>query len=365
MKKYWTMITKGYVEHWTVPNGAREYISNALDGEAPFEYEIGEDFIILTSVGITLPATIFTLGFSKNREDEDAVGTFGEGSLIGLIPLLREGKGVCFINGSVTWRPAFEYNEALGIEVLVINEEENHCSENNYSVVIDNLTPDEIQEIRESCVYFRDDLGEVLDGHIGQVIKGIQGKLFVGGIFVCSIPKHVFSYNFKSKYLPLNRDRQSINAWDLGVQTQRLLDEVESAQGIAKLIIDKSPDVYYSKFGVDLPVAEAVFNDFVEVHGNKVVAADWMEAGRLKDEGYEDVFVTGNEAMTKAIQKSTGYKEFLQTVDKLVEEVDNTTPLEMLEAWYDDVVMELPTGHAQCFEELLDIFRSRGVSFDD
>ena len=151
----------------------------------------------------------------------------------------------------------------------------------------------------------------------------------------------------------------------MGVQTQRLLDEVESAQGIAKLIIDKSPDVYYSKFGVDLPVAEAVFNDFVEVHGNKVVAADWMEAGRLTDEGYEDVFVTGNEAMTKAIQKSTGYKEFLQTVDKVVEEVDNTTPLQLLREFQESWGTLANTETEKAFGELLDLLESRGVSFDD
>ena len=358
------MITREYLSHWTVCNGVREYVSNMLDSPAASEYEIGEDFVILTSKDITLPATIFTMGYSQNRKDDEAVGQFGEGVLVAMVPLLREGKGLHFINGNVIWKPAFEYNESLGIEVLVINEEPNPYPTNNYCVAIDNLTPDEIQEIRESCVYFRDDLGEVLDGHIGQVIKGIQGKLFVGGIFVCSIPKHVFSYNFKSKYLPLNRDRASINDWDLGVQTQRLLDEVESAQGIAKLIIDKSPDVYYSKFGVDLPVAEAVFNDFVEVHGSKVVASDWMEADRLKDEGYEDVFVTGNEAMTKAIQKSTGYKEFLQTVDKVVEEVDNTTPIEMLEEWLISTYTVIEHGEGD-FRELLEVFKSRGVSFDD
>lgn len=365
MKKYQTMITRDYLNHWTVCNGVREYVSNMLDSPAASEYDIGDDFIILTSKNITLPATIFVMGYSQNRKDEDAVGTFGEGSVAAMLPLLRAGKGLHFLNGDVIWKPAFEYIESLDIEVLVINEEPNPHPTNDYSVVIDNLTPEEIQEIRESCTYFRDDLGEVLDGHIGQVIKGVQGKLFVGGIFVTNIPKHFYSYNFKSKYLPLNRDRASINDWDLSVQTQRLLDEVESAQGIAKLIIDSKPDVYYSKFGVDLPVAEAVFNDFVEVHGNKVVAADWMEANRLKEEGYEDVFVTGNESMTKAIHKSIGYKEFLQTVDKVVEEVDNTTPYELLEEWYSLNKNSLYEDAKDSFKIILDLFNSRGIEFTD
>jgi len=44
MKKYWTMLTKDYLSHWTAVNGVREYVSNALDSSAPFEYEFGDDF---------------------------------------------------------------------------------------------------------------------------------------------------------------------------------------------------------------------------------------------------------------------------------------------------------------------------------
>lgn len=363
MKKYWTMITREYLSHWTVCNGVREYVSNMLDSPAASEYDIGEDFVILTSKDITLPATIFVMGYSQNRKDEDAVGQFGEGSLVAMVPLLREGKGLHFINGDVIWKPAFEFNEALGLEVLVINEEANLNPTDDYSVVIDKLTPDEIKDIKESCTYFRDDLGEVLEGHTGQVIKGVKGKLFVGGIYVCDIPKHVNSYNFKSKYLPLNRDRRSCADWDLAVQAQRLLDEVESPENIAKLIARKAEDVYYAKFGVDTPVADAVFNDFVEVHGEKVVANDWLEAENLTKQGYKDVFIVGNETQTKAIQQSPAYQDFLGSIVVEVEYPEDTrSPLEMLEEWYENAsVFE---GNPE-FQELLDIFKQRGVSFDD
>lgn len=28
MKKYWTMITRDYLSHWTVCNGVREYVED-------------------------------------------------------------------------------------------------------------------------------------------------------------------------------------------------------------------------------------------------------------------------------------------------------------------------------------------------
>jgi hypothetical protein len=43
MKKYWTMMTRDYLSHWSVCNGVREYVSNMLDSPAASEYEIGEE----------------------------------------------------------------------------------------------------------------------------------------------------------------------------------------------------------------------------------------------------------------------------------------------------------------------------------
>jgi len=232
MKKYWTMLTKDYLSHWTAVNGVREYVTNALDSSAPFEYEFGDDFIILTSRGITLPPTIFAMGYSQNRNDPNAVGMFGEGALVSLIPLLREGKGVKFINGSVDWIPAFELNEDLGVEVLVINEFHSFNDTQDYSVIIDNLTPDEITEIKESCIYFRDDLGEVLDGSTGSILRGVKGKLFVGGVFITDIPSYEMSFNFKPAHLPLNRDRKSVEGFQLASATSILIKELLDPTGL-------------------------------------------------------------------------------------------------------------------------------------
>jgi hypothetical protein len=120
LKKYQTMFTKDYVLIWNVEDGVREFVANALDSSAPFEYEVNGNQIILTSKGITLESEVLTLGTSSHRDDPNAVGTHGEGILVGLIPILRSGGNVVFHNGSVDWCPVFEYNEDFNKETLVI-----------------------------------------------------------------------------------------------------------------------------------------------------------------------------------------------------------------------------------------------------
>lgn len=370
MKKYWTMITPDYLSHWSVPNAVREYVSNALDSPAPFEYEFGEDFVILTSKGITLPASIFAMGYSKNRQDSSAVGQFGEGSLVAMIPLLREGKGLYFINGDVIWRPTFEHNEGLGLETLVVNEIINPTPTNDFSVVIDNLTSSEVNEIKESCIYFRDDLGEVLDGSTGSIIKGIQGKLFVGGIFVTDIgSSYQYSFNFKPQHLPLNRDRKSVESWDLARQTSILIKELIDPREIAKLVEERKPEVANIHHRNELTeIAEACYDNIVEKYGEDVVVCQWYDdQDKLEKKGYKNVVNVSHGNYYDIIVQSPRYKEKLaELTEQLdVEPEDTRTPLEMLEDWKLEWGYDNSPSGLQYFEEILTVFKERGVIWND
>jgi hypothetical protein len=368
MKKYWTMLTRDYLSHWTAVNGVREYVSNGLDGEAPLEYEFGDDFIMLTSVGITLPPTIFAMGYSHNRQDSDAVGQFGEGALVSLIPLLREGKGVKFINGEVDWNPEFVYNEDLGIEVLVINEVQNSQDTGNYSVVINNLTPEEITEIRESCIYFRDDLGEVLDGSTGSIIRGVKGKLFVGGIFVMNIPGYEMSFNFKPAHLPLNRDRKSVEGWQLASNTASLIKELLQPTEVANLIEKNAPDVQflYAKDNV-VDIADVCYENLVEKHGEDVVVCQWYDdQEKLEERGYKNVVNVSHSNYYEVVKKSPRYQQKLQELtehlDDPVEE-DDRDPITILEDWYNSFA-KLPNEYDMDeFDKILDTLRDKGVDW--
>lgn len=367
MKEYSTMITSEYVNSWTVANGVREYLANALDSPANFEYLIGEDFIEITSKNITLPATIFALGYSKNRDNASAVGTHGEGAVVGMIPLLREGKSLSFHNGGIIWEPYFKYDEDLDLNLLTIKEYPASYTTNDFTVKIGNLQESELQEIVDSCLYLQKDLGEVKEGSRGRIITGIAGKLYVGGLFVCSISGHLYSYDFLPEFLPLNRDRKSVDSWNLATNTTRLLEEVFPAKEVAVMVRDKVRDTgsYYASIK-NQDVAEAAYELFKEVSPALTVVCDgYDEQKKLKDRGFKNVEVVYDNNYRQLIQQSVEYQDMVTELEEVLdapEEEDSRSPIDMMEDWINGT-SEFSDKDEESFTKLLDLFKEKGVEW--
>lgn len=366
---YQTMLTKDYIPDWSVSNGIREFVANALDSDYPFEYEIGSDYINLTSVGVTLPAKILTLGTSENRNKSFAVGKHGEGVLIGIIPILRNGHSICFQNGPKLWQPEFRYSESFERDVLVIEEVEIY-NDGNFTVQISGLNPEIIDGVIHDCLYLQKDLGEVREGTGGRVLLDRPGKLYVGGLYVCDINGHKFGYDFLPQYLPLNRDRKSVEGWELAKNAGLLLAEVFPAEEVAELIETRSADVNYAEYHAhnssnSSAVYDACYKRLVEKHGDDVVITkDWDEKEKLEKRGFENVVVVSSDTHYTYVVRSPLYQERFSELEEEAleeEEEDNRSPVELLEDWYNGA--GIGTQHA--LEELIDIFKERGVIWGD
>ena len=185
MKKYSTMITKEYIPDWGVEDGVREVIANALDSDSQFVFDIGLDYIELTSKNTTLDIGCFLLGVSGSRGKKDNVGTHGEGILISNVPILRGGAQVDIFNGDLLWQPAFEMDYNFNKEVLVINETQGKVGNKDYTVIISNLDQDTIDTVIHNCLYLqdKDSLGNYATAKCGsRVFFDMKGKLYVGEI---------------------------------------------------------------------------------------------------------------------------------------------------------------------------------------
>lgn len=69
---------------------------------------------------------------------------------------------------------------------------------------------------------------------------------------------------------------------------------------------------------------------------------------------------------TEIGQFKVGDKVMVNDVKTEIVGVDDTTPLEMLENWfYDEVSNQIHVTNHQDFEAIIEVFRSRGISFDD
>lgn len=362
MKKYWTSLTSTYVPDWNAPEAIREILQNFLDSPAPFEYDFSGGSLEFVNKGITLHQSTILMGSSSKRDEIDSVGGKGEGYKLACLVLLREGYSVTIYNGDRVWTPAIEYHTEYEADCLVFNE--TYGSGNDLRFVVDGVDESLTSEIVDKCLYLQEDLGEVLEGTRGRVLKDIPCKLYVGGLYVCDISSK-YSYDFHPQYLPLNRDRKSVSGWDLSSNTCALLEEVLSSRELCNLTLERTIDAggYYTRFKSE-EVAEEMYTLTREVHGEDVVVSyTWDECEKLKQRGYKNVVIVSNEKQYNLVKESPSYQEFLDTLEDEVEPEDTRTPLEMLEEWWDSYNPMVNTGSTD-FEKLLDIFRNRGISWD-
>lgn len=371
MKKYSTMLTKGYVPDWNVGDGVREFVANCLDSDAQFVYDIGLDYIELTSKDVKLDISCFLLGVSENRHKKDAIGKHGEGSLTGLIPILRGGAQVDIFNGDLLWQPAFEMDYNFNKEVLVINETQGRVGNKDYSVIISNLDQDTIDTVIHNCLYLqdKDSLGNYATAKCGsRVFFDIEGKLYVGGLFVCETGL-TYSYDLHPSKIKLNRDRKTVCDFDLKGVTANILKEVAEPKKIVEAAHNNVADVSHMAYSwcTNIPsnVAEEAYKVFKESYGEDAVVADsYSDMVRLQEQGFAKPVVV-SDSFARLINSSSDYQTTFSELEDAIEVEEEKSPLELLEGWKVDWGYDNSPSGLEKFEELLDTFRERGLKWDD
>lgn len=367
MKKYSTMLTKGYVPDWNVEDGVREFVANCLDSDAQFVYDVGLDYVELTSVGVKLDISCFLLGVSENRNKKDAIGKHGEGSLTGLIPILRGNAKVEIFNGELLWQPAFEMDHNFNKEVLVINETQGLVGNKDYKVLISELDQDTIDTVVHNCLYLQDkeSLGNYATAKCGsRIFFDVEGKLYVGGLFVCETDLS-YSYDLHPSKIKLNRDRKQVSGWDLQGVTASLLKEVAEPKRIVEAAQKDVADVHHMRYSwsvgnIPSEVAEEAYSVFKLAYGDDaVVAESYSEMVRLQEQGFSKPVVV-NDSFARLIRSSSDYETTFSEQEDALEVEEEKTPLELLEDWWLDACERY--GNAD-FEPLLDIFRERELEY--
>lgn len=316
MEKLSTMITKDYVPDWSVADGIREFITNALDSPAKLLFNVSEGMLILTSEGITLQSSSLLLGKSDNRADKDAVGKHGEDMVIGCVPVLREGGSVKFYNGGEVWEPCFELHKGFNEELLhiTIRKSANKAYHQGFTVEIKADDAD-IQKAIDRCLYLRGMPEDVYQCDMGTMFKEPDGesKLYVGGVWVKDCPELEYSYDFKPKYLHLNRDRKTVDDWDLKVNTAKMASMALPKEDLVTSIVEESNDVHLMQYGYGLVsdvVADEVYTMLKDKYGEDTVfVSDYEVYSNWKAKGVPVVEVS--DTINKVLSLSSEHKSLL------------------------------------------------------
>lgn len=291
-------ISSDYVAHWGVWEAIRELLQNAIDTK---DYSVEEEDcnLTITSRGGKIPIKALLLGNSGKRDDDSAIGTYGEGLKLAMVVLLRNNKGITIKNGNDLWTPIFEYSELFeGESLSVVIEENVFPSEEDVVVTVSGLNWSDLEEFDKNYI----DLPSLVQGEIGaessrgialyrkyetdgeveeaELSDRLDSRVFVNGLYVGTVPgKYFYNYSFRPEYLNLDRDRNTVPRWEFQYETTRLLASSNHPAEIARLSVSDYNDVanytksggsYYSG-GVSTEKSEAITkfatDGFIETYG--------------------------------------------------------------------------------------------------
>ena len=307
-KKYQLSLTKEYVRHWGVIEATRELIQNAIDSESPFVYEFsetedGSKTLLLMSEMTTLHPQSLLLGSTSKDGNKNAIGSFGEGYKIAMLVLLRESVSVEIFNGDKLWSPSFEYNKHFGEELLVVQESQLNFRNKGLTFKLSGLSDEDVGGIIDSCLLMQNNIGEIKSTKYGDILLGRKGKLYVGNLFICETDKE-YGYNIKPEYVKLERDRQTVDDWDLSIITKNMWFETGEFEKIACMIKNEVEDVRLARFGSPDMVKDACYRLFKKTHPNSVIVGNQEDLEKLIKSGLERVVHVGvnfHSAVTESV----------------------------------------------------------------
>lgn len=217
MKKYELSLSRNYVSSWGIEEAIRELLQNAKDsdGEEQIDIDKQNGTITITNKNTSIPSSTLLLGNTSKKDDLDKIGQFGEGYKLAILVLLREGKDVSIQNGNKLWEPSFEYSDNFDCEVLCITETDS--SGNDLVFEISGFNGCELADLENEFLGINGQAYNSIHTSYGEILTDSQfkGKVFVEGLPVYEDDNFDYGYNFDARYVTLDRDRKSINIYEL------------------------------------------------------------------------------------------------------------------------------------------------------
>lgn len=351
-KTYELSLTRNYVSKWGMAQAVRELLQNALDSESPFVYRFeptgvddGSQSLFLTSEFTTLLPQTLLLGATSKADAKDSIGSFGEGYKIALLVLTRLGYAVDIMNGGLLWRPRFRFNKKFGEELLTVEETDLPDKTNKgLTFAVQGLTEEDVAEVRASCLQMQDTVGQIKATPMGDILLERPGMLYVGGLFVCKTEMH-YGYNMKPDRLKLERDRETVNSWDLGSLTKDMWFATCEYDAIAKMISEEVPDLAYAEYSSPELVKEACFRLFQERNPGAVVAANQAELKALVERG-----------MVRTVVESRNYAANIRGSESYrnLPNIHVKSPHQRLTEWYSEAKFHMHDSIKESFRALLE-----------
>lgn len=297
MTRHKMSLSVNYVSDWGLQEALRELFQNAIDwGNWSWSIENGE--LNIVSHEAQLSNRTLLLGHSEKREG--SIGKFGEGYKLAMLVLCRLGYECWIENCDQLWTPKLINSRTYKCQQLVfdVGPLERDYPTQGLVFVVKGLTEEDEISLRQRNLY----VGPVFYVHKvnrGEILPEAQaGRMYVGGLFVCSMPEFKHGYNFSPSSIELDRDRRMLRGFDVSWATSQMWVDANDAKYAASLVKQAVPDVKYVESHInmyhdsDRSIAEELHEEFVEEYGEDAVPVYSQEQAEVaRHQGHEKIVI--------------------------------------------------------------------------
>lgn len=279
-KCYELTLTPNYVSDWTFNDAIRELIQNGTDQEVldkenhfSIEYDRKRQVLQLKNSKSVLKINTLLLGRSSKAGNDDTVGQFGEGYKIAALVLNRIGKTFTVLNNekNEVWESRFKNSEKWLEKILAFYISKRETEDTGLCIEVGNVSWGEYCGLSDVWMKFDEDDHmdmSVVDTSYGEILtdEDYAGKVYVNGLSVNCNADLKYGYNFKPKYIKLERDRKACDSFDAREITCRMIAEgmVNSdipIDEVNRMVNDDAGDVYnfeYNTYEEDVQKVQEV-----------------------------------------------------------------------------------------------------------
>lgn len=314
MKNYQFTLTDKYVSSWGYLEGVRELLQNAYD-YGNYDISFGDNSITIKNYDDKIEIKTLLMGYGTKLNDKNSIGGFGEGFILALLVLIRQGFSVEIVNSDEVWIPYFKESEDFSNERLFhIEVSENSYPTNDLSITVYGFSPEQLNSIKSEFLGLQGNYSSIKTLY-GEILTDPEqkGKMYVEGLPITTNTDFEYGYNFKAEYVILDRDRKDINHKELKKITSMAIIYMENDDfDFVDSIIDSGKEDTYSlnHKEIDLP------KNFVDRYSDHL----------KKKFDVKDSSVVVNKTDEKVIQELEGMGEDIVKVDrKLFADIINET----------------------------------------
>lgn len=317
MKIFELTIKSDYLPNWTIVDGIRELIQNAMDAKTEFggmmdvSHNPFTKVLRIENTNCTLPLEALLIGQTSKAGRTDMRGQFGEGLDFGVNVLERNGHSVKIRSGGEVWTFAIAKSKiGFDAKVLHCQIQDGRKEKNRVLIEVSGITSETWEEVKNRFLFLKPYDKVVAEGN-GEILFDVseKGRVYVKGIFVEHDEKLEYGYNLYEVSVDRDRkmiDRYNRNSWFLSIWNMAVVSEPVHIVKYYNLLEKNAAEMANSEYAYfSSAVADMIKTLFVTKYGpNAFPVANVDSAQKIGH--YGKTGVVSPPGLCKALQHSMG-----------------------------------------------------------